>query len=435
MNTSFSVEHEWLKDDVGMETHDAESALVSIWLNGLCVTELEDRSSDITRTRRSARLSVVRMARWFAGNWWRLRWEPEERQASLDWQMSHNLAAAGGGYLWPSLTLSSDGETILAVAKSGDPNGTEPIRYLQDYSGVIPAVDFETVIDDFVATVIDGLSTEVRRNTDLIDLWNEVNCERAELELHDVRKLEARLGFDPGEAPGALITSLLDQRKIYGADAVQELAVASKERAVDHLESLGAEVRLSGESAQLPDCNTIREQYQLQTISLDAPWKRGEQAARIARNAWRLPPGPVQNNTMVELFGVNLDEHQSDLPLSAGLRDRAGDGLHIALHQRYLTGRRFTLARLVADQVATPTDERLLPATSSRTSRQKFQRAFARELLCPIGDLQDFLGTETPTDDDIDAAAAHFQVSDRVVAFALVNNGVIQREAMGEWAV
>ena len=436
MNTSFKIEHKWLRGNAGKELDDEVRAAVSIWLNGICVTEVEDRTGEITRTRRSVRVSMLQMAHWFAGNWWRLRWEPEERRGSVDWRMSHNLAAAGDGYLWPSLTLSSDGETVLAIAKSGDPNGTEPIRYLQDYAGVIPAVDFEAVIDGFVAAAIDGMSAEVKRSTDLIDLWAEVTRERAEPELHDVRKLEARLGYDPGEAPEELIASLLERRKTYGSDAIQELAVASKNHAVDHLESLGAEVRGRGEIARLPNCDAIREQYRVQTTTLDTPWRRGEQAARIARHIWGLPSGPVQTNTLTDLFGVSLGERpQTELPLSAGLRDSTGDGLRIALHQRYLTGRRFTLARLVADQVATPTEEWLLPATNARTSRQKFQRAFARELLCPTSDLLDFLGAGTPNDDDIDDAAAHFQVSDRVVAFALVNNGTIQHEAMGEWAV
>ena len=435
MNTPFRIEREWLNSIDGQGVDDSVRAAISIWLNGICVTELEDRAGDIPRTRRSVRVSMMRMARWLAGNWWRLRWEPEERQAGLDWQMSHNLAATGGGYLWPSLTFSSDGETVLAVAKSGDPNGTEPIRYLQDYAGVIPAADFEDVIDDIVTSVIDRIPADIKRNTDLIDLWAEVSRERAEPELNDVRKLEAGMGYDPGEAPTTLVAGLLGQRKIYGADAIQELAVASKDDAIDHLESLGAEVRDRGQSTQLPNCDSIREQCRVQTNAMDAPWRRGEQAARIARHVWGLQSGPIQTTTLMDLFGVSLYEQpQYDLPLSAGLRDPEG-GLSIALHQGYLTGRRFTLARLVADQLATPTEENLLPATSSRTSRQKFQRAFARELLCPTDALLEFLGPGTPNDDDIDDAAAHFQVSDRVVAFALVNNGVIQREAMGEWAV
>lgn len=435
MSTPFRIERELLDSEALSGVDEAVRAAVSIWLNGICVTQVEDRADEIYRIRRSVRVSMARMARWFASNWWRLRWEQGERQASPDWQMSHNLSAAGGGYLWPNLTFSSDGETVLADAKSGNPNDAEPIRYLQDYTGIIPAVDFEHVIDEFIAATIDCLPAEDRKNTDLVELWNEVARERAEPQLYDLRKLEARLGYDPGEAPDALITSLLEQRSKYGADAIQEFAASFKDDATNRLESVSAEISARGISAQLHNFDEIREQCRVQTNVIDAPWRRGEQAARIARGIWGLTPGPIQTNTLADLFGVSLDEGpQSELPLSAGLRHDESDVLRISLHQRHQTGRRFTLARLVADQIVTPPSERLLPATASRTSRQKFQRAFARELLCPIDDLLAFLGQGTPSGDDIDDAAAHFQVSDWAVRFTLTNNGVIQREAMGEWA-
>ena len=436
MSTPFRIEHELLNSEMLNGADDAVRAAVSIRINGVCVTEVEDRAGEIYQTRRSVRVSMTRMARWFAGNWWRLRWEPEERRASPDWQMSHNLAAAGGGYLWPNLTFSCDGETVLAVTKAGDPNSIEPIRYLLDYAGIIPAVDFERVVEEFIAAVIDCLPAEAKKNTELVDLWAEVARERTEPELYALRKLEAGLGYDPGEAPDTLIATLLKQRSKYGADAIQEIAAASKDNAIDHLESIANEVRGRGVSARLPACDTIREQHRDQIKPLDAPWRRGEQAARIARGIWGLSSGPIQTSTLADLFGVNLDERsQSELPLSVGWRDDKANALRVSLHQRHLTGRRFTLARLVADQIVAPDGERLLPATAARTSRQKFQRAFARELLCPIDGLLEFLGQSAPSEDDIDDAAAHFQVSDWVVRNTLTNNGAMRREVAGEWAV
>ncbi len=428
MTESFRIEQKQLEDRT-KETDDRMQSAISIWLNGICLTELEDRTSEIKLTRRFMRVSALQLADWFAGNWWRLRWEPKEEPTSTDWQMSHNLAAAGSGYLWPNLILSSDGETIQAIAKSDDPNSTEPVRYLQNYEGIISAIDFEKAIDNFVNAVINDMPPQVKTNTELTNLWAEVSWERANEYLKDIRKLEARLGYDPGKAPNTLMSQLLEQRRVYGADAIQEIAVASKERSLDHLEFLEAEVRNRDETVQLPNCNEILAEYQAQTNALDTPWRRGEKAAGIARLVWGIASDRVETRTLNDLFGVNLNrQHQSDLPLSAGLRDCDNSNLRIALHQRSLTGRRFTLARVVADQITTPTDERLLPATNSRTSRQKFQRAFARELLCPTNDLLKFIGNKTPGDDQIDDAAEHFQVSDRLIRFTLINKGIIENK-------
>ena len=68
------------------------------------------------------------------------------------------------------------------------------------------------------------------------------------------------------------------------------------------------------------------------------------------------------------------------------------------------------------------------PLSAARSGRQKFQRAFAQEFLCPFDDLRSYIPDETPADDDIHAAARHFHVSERLVQTTLVNHNVIDRE-------
>ena len=70
--------------------------------------------------------------------------------------------------------------------------------------------------------------------------------------------------------------------------------------------------------------------------------------------------------------------------------------------------------------------------TRTKTGRQKFQRAFAQSLLCPYDDLLTYMGTERPSEEDISAAAGHFNVSERVVQTVLVNKGIIGRQQFDE---
>ena len=416
MSTPFEIKRQWSATEPDRVADGSVSAEIAIWTNGICLTAVEDRVSSATRN--VARLSALRMARWFAGNWWRLRWEPENRARGLDWQMSHNLAAAGGSYLWPNLTFSSDGDTVLIKSRAGSPASEEPIRYTQDYDGVIPLSSFEQVVDDFVTVAIDRIPGVVAKDTDLAELWAEVADERDQPELYDLRKLEAGLGYDPGEAPDPLIEALQSERNAYGAAAIHEMAVASGDQALAHLHRLGAETRSQGISAQVSNCDTILRLYREQENPWDQPWQRGALAAGIARSVWGIPIGPLRTGTLSELFHLDLTAHSGQtLPLSAGLRDSNG-GLSLVFNQGRLTGRRFTLSRLVADHIISPQEERLLPSTRVGTSRQKFQRAFAQEFLCPINDLQDFLGA-APADDDIDDAAAHFEVSPLTVKTTL----------------
>ena len=434
MSEGFEIQYEWLPREADPSRDGLTSAALSIMLNGVCVTEVEERLANVARP--AARLSAWRMAQWLAGNWWRLRWEPEPSRPTLDWKMSHNLASAGGGYLWPSLTFGSDGEAILIRSQASPPSCQEPIRYLRDYATLVAADDFERVVDNFVAAVIAKLPDQVEEADDLVDLWSEIAAEREDPDLYALRQLEARLGYDPDEAPAALIDDLLAARRAYGADAVLEMAAASHDQALDHLGTLVQGIGRSSAVARVSDYDIIRDQYTRQAGPSAVAWQRGEVAAQIARSTWKLPPGPARTGALADLFGVDIENCPvENLPTSAGLRDSDPEGIRIALNQRRLTGRRFALARLVADHIATPQEETLLPLTRARTSRQRFQRAFAQEFLCPFTELQDFLGAALPGDDDIDDAAAHFEVSPLTIRTTLVNRGVMERETLDEWVL
>ena len=69
----------------------------------------------------------------------------------------------------------------------------------------------------------------------------------------------------------------------------------------------------------------------------------------------------------------------------------------------------------------------MCPLSAAKSERQKFQRAFAHGFLCPFADLQAYINTDKPGDDDIHAAARHFHVSQRLVEATLLNNHVIDQ--------
>jgi Zn-dependent peptidase ImmA (M78 family) len=66
-----------------------------------------------------------------------------------------------------------------------------------------------------------------------------------------------------------------------------------------------------------------------------------------------------------------------------------------------------------------------LPSTDTKTVRQKVQRAFAAEFLCPIDHLMTFLGDTGITEAALDDAADYFGVSPLAVRSHLENNGIL----------
>ena len=435
---AFEIECQWLPPTQGDTLEHGTQAALSIYVKGKCVTRFEDRFT--SRIERSPGLSAHRLAQWIASNWWRLRWEPD-RSPNIDWQMSHNMAAIGGGYLWPCLRFSSDGETILVQSKAAPDENKEPIRYTEDYVCPIAASGFEQGVDDFIDTTISRMSVTASEETDLKELWWEISKEREDEDLYQLRKLEACLGYDPAEAPDKLIAELQEARARYGAGAVHELVAASQDKAGARLRALKENTLKSDHIAEVHRYDAIRFQYKNEEDESAPPWRRANVAAKIARQVWTLPSGPITTSTMSELFGVRLTSIQdasaspaSELRgLSVGLRDSTtSNGFRFSLHQPRETGRRFTLARLIGDYFMAP-EEPMLPATPAKTSRQKFQRAFAQEFLCPSEDLKSFLSDENPGEEDIEYAAAHFEVSPLTVTRTLQHIGVLPPETYYEW--
>ena len=100
--------------------------------------------------------------------------------------------------------------------------------------------------------------------------------------------------------------------------------------------------------------------------------------------------------------------------------DEDGGQSHVAFRARWETGRRFDLARLLADRIFS-TDDRLFPATRTFSYRQKVQRAFAAELLSPwdaVGQMMSDDESEEMKND----VAEHFSVSPLVIQNVIENN-------------
>ena len=102
--------------------------------------------------------------------------------------------------------------------------------------------------------------------------------------------------------------------------------------------------------------------------------------------------------------------------------------MRLHFRKRNRAGLRFEAARLLCDELIAPDGDQWLSATDSRTSRQKVQRAFAAQLLCPIEHLDEFLSGDY-TQERIEDAAEHFGISPLAISSHLANNHRISRWA------
>jgi len=343
-------------------------------------------------------LSAYPLGEWLAWNWWRLRWEPQAR--NLDWAMAHRMTSVGSGYIWPNITIVSDGERVALVAKPTRPRPEEPLRYITDIVVVVRAAEFEGAVDRFLDQVRGQLLAEsISDETNLDRIWQDVLAARADPADSERSRLEAMLGFDPDEGSEKTIEGLIRDAATLGADAMTEVAAAHSEGGdivtADHLRDVATR---SGYEATPGNMVRLAAVTQLPPSGHALAWKRGAAAARALRSQQQLGAAPISNAGLAELAGVEarmLADRVAGPDFSFAL-DRTPQSSRIVLRSKWETGRRFELARLLGDRVAGSSDGRLFLATPAYTYRQKMQRSFAAELLCPFDAMEEACAGRTP---------------------------------------
>ena len=112
------------------------------------------------------------------------------------------------------------------------------------------------------------------------------------------------------------------------------------------------------------------------------------------------------------------------------------DDSHIALviSKRRRDSQRFYLSRLIGCAFVARVEDSLLPITDAATATQKFERAFAQELLCPWASLDRFTDEHGIDEEGMTQAAEHFEVSEQLIISTLVNRGKLERERLAQLA-
>jgi hypothetical protein len=64
--------------------------------------------------------------------------------------MSHELPAAGKGFIWPQLLYVSDGESIRVICRQSPALSNEPVHYLSEFEATVPVREFEIGVDSFM---------------------------------------------------------------------------------------------------------------------------------------------------------------------------------------------------------------------------------------------------------------------------------------------
>jgi len=431
MPENLRIDLEWEDLRVGAPEERACFASLAIYARNLCFTEGLDRLAN--QIREAPRLSAYHLGEWLAWNWWRLRWEPRRSSIDQDWLMSHRMASIGGGYVWPDIEIVSDGQRIAINCKATQPGTPSSFHYTSSAAVIIPANVFENHVDEFLLKIRERLIERKIRDTNFAEIFRELENERKDPQTALYRRVEALLGFDPGEGNYNEIGQMLSMIAQYGEHAVEEMAgdagysgsAISLTRIEEQATSCGAE-STPRDRVRLDEA--VR-QFDAQTTPA---WQIGSSAALALRSMENLGGDPISDEKLAELAAVGVElirqcSRNSDLPFAL---DREDGGV-IALRSKWKTGRRFELARLIGDLAVSTVDESLHPATRSYTYWQKVQRAFAAELLAPAETVEYMTGNDFSAEKQ-EEIAEYFSVSPLAIRTILANRGKLDQDEREE---
>lgn len=421
----------WESLDSGSPEERACFAEIGIQADGVWLTEGHDAIAN--RLRKAPLLSAYHLAEWLAWNWWRLRWEP--RSNAAEWALCHHLATIDGGYIWPNVTIFSDGERIALIAKPTDERPQTPFRYIADFAAALRVSEFEAGVDSFIDQVLQRLESEQVAGTNLETIWKSVLEERRTPEWSRTRKLEALLGQDPDEADPDAIARLIADAERLSMAAVEEIAADHKsDSAVLTADALDELAKEKGFDASPQDAVSLTSASRIPRIGEVAAWQLGSIAAKALRTQEGLDGQLISNSQLAQMAGTQdavLRDRKGGGRLSFALDDGADHG-RLVLRPGSETGRRFALARLLGDRVVALKSGRLFPATSANTYRQKMQRSFAAEFLSPFEAVDEKLAGDYSTENQQEVAD-YFAVSELTIRTLLVNHRRIAREDIDEF--
>ncbi len=233
------------------------------------------------------------------------------------------------------------------------------------------------------------------------------------------RTWEARLGYDPEQAPSHLMEQVAGLFARAGKSAAAEVVPLLTSREQGMLSRLMALSEAAGIEARLP----MKGRWLAPSLDL-APWETGREIARKLREELGGKTGPIENSLLNDLLEELAERH---VPIGLGVYNV--DGHHAILHfrKRNPAGIRFECARFLAESVSAPQDDIWLPLTDRGTARQKFQRAFAAEFLAPIDEIREHLG-DSRTSESFEDVAYLYSISPLAIRSHLANHGLLAPE-------
>ncbi len=378
------------------------------------------------------------LAEWIAENWWAILNEPhkseDEDEASReadDYALRHSFITAQQGFALPAVRIVPNGRSIqissyARVAPFAD------VRFTKGASLSLAPADVEGALRGFVARTVEMLHETGIEETDLQSAWDAV--ERTTEDEAAYCRMIGALGLSPYTNNDWVDRWLFEVAQKAGEDLAYDLClVARPDSLEDFAKSAMQAVGIAADAT--PADIAALAPIQLPKDNLTVPaWQRGVRAAQMVRHKMGIAEDDPQSGVkFFETMGMGVEggaaisetemANEARAPI-VGAVTRDNNHVKVGLLQRSKPQRRFAAARGVyVGWNSNPICGRLL--TKAVTRDQQSSRAFAAEMLAPVGFLRRQVDRYKKLQrDQIHDLASELGVSPDVVWKQAMNNGM-----------
>ena len=235
------------------------------------------------------------------------------------------------------------------------------------------------------------------------------------------------MGFDPDECPLDAMIYASELESKVGLSTLGELAPLYGKRATtEPLREIEQFISSGGVVGQ-PTFNRVGR-HVLPTCHRPA-WQSAVNDARTIRSQIGNERGPIDTTRLYELLGIASKDIEKWAPhtrrsVSVGIPISSGK-IKFVPRKSHPISKRFELSRYIGD-INYVNRGNWYATTELSTHRQKYQRAFAAEFLCPISGLTEYLNNDF-SDEAIDEASEYFDVSQQTINSLLANNHITEK--------
>ena len=420
----FQLDFEWEESPmVRAQELNATLARLEIRADGETITRVEARRTQSVRT--GIYVPLYPIAEWIISNWWFL-WE-EWRANGRD--PRHSLLAAREGFVLPDLSFLPT-ETKMEViweptVSTHSVRSSTDVLFLSGGSSVVPKALVKIEFRRLVEAVLERLSARQVPHSHIVSEWRAILDAEHDPEQRAFCEKAARLGCDPFDVSEAVAAQIEHVGVLLPEQVAEDFCDAIPlERMISGAEAVKTFIESASVTA-LDEGRWREFREKLHWQGTEVPWRDGYNEARALR-ACLGRSGPIAaglDSFLKQEFGsleIREFEVASRIDAISAPTRTAAPVFGFASHLRE-ESKNFILCRALSDHLASG---RPSLVTRNRNEHQQRNRAFAAEFLAPAESIMERIGGERVGEEDIEALAQEFQVSDLVIRHQIQNHNL-----------